>query len=148
MNYQDLELLNLLRYKISNFFKSKGDLISKEFDFQGNSNVLDLEENLQNDQQICRKILKKLLFRNRFKRDWYSEQVVTVSPSYKWGLLNDPNNYRIFNFNSLSDIFPNADNFSSSVFPPFRMPVLNDPFFTWENVVMKNLLDIENQNLK
>lgn len=142
----DLSLLNLLRYQMSQFFLVKGEHIQKNQDGQS---ILDLEHDLIRKQSKCRQILLKLLFRNRIKRRWYSEQYVSVSPNFQWGLLKNACSYgrdRPFSFREFADDFLQTINLKAAVFPPFLIPILDQSTIRWEDNVMQNIICIENED--
>lgn len=138
-----------MRYHLSQFFSTKAIQLKSGVK-DSTSYTLNFEQDLSKRQRKCRELLKTLLFRNRIKRKWFSEQIVTVHPSYIWGTLIDPKNYRNFNFLEFSQAFINTINLKTSVFPPFAVPILNenDHVLNWEHDIRKNIDSIEKSNFE
>ena len=119
---EDLALVGLLRYQISQFFYIKGRHISLQTGGGGGGggmrrlqSSLSIERCLGRRQQACRRTLLQLLTRTRLARSWFergsnggggndglktsSETSSSVSPTYHWNMLSDerwPLAYRSF----------------------------------------------------
>lgn len=122
---EDLALVGLLRYQISQFFYIKGRHISLQTGGGGGGggvggmrrlqSSLSIERCLGRRQQACRRTLLQLLTRTRLARSWFergshggggndglktlSDASSSVSPTYRWNMLSDdrwPLAYRSF----------------------------------------------------
>ncbi len=145
---QDIELLNLLRYQVSQFFKAKHQHITSTPPqwtsigerLQRQQSLGLAEQCLAKRQQMCRQTLLQLLNRTRFPRHWFQRgsewgaKPTKVSPTYHWSMFSSTAGhgghqtppYRAFHFHPLSQPFPENINPKKAVLKPISIPILNE----------------------
>lgn len=150
---EDIDLINLLRYQISQLFYNKGQHITRQTNsgmrLQENSSL----ELLSRSQQTCRQTLLKLLNRTRIARHWFVAlpEMTNISPTYRWNMLKDykwKHAYRTFECRPFSEALLQNLNLKTAVLTPISIPILNLDRETnlancWENEVFQNLNDLE-----
>lgn len=151
---EDIDLISLLRYQISQLFYMKGQHIAMQTPAalrpQENMNM---EKCLKERQQACRQTLLTLLNRTRFDRHWFATipQRTDISPTYRWNLLADNSwrlAYRNFQCRPFSEALLANLNLKTAVLMPINIPILNlhrqsSPTNSWENEVLLNLDNLE-----
>ena len=149
---EDIELINLLRYQISQFFYTKEQHINcYSSETQRMGSTFSLEHNLFKRQRKCRQILFQLLNRTRFKRKWFEEEQSPIFPNYQWNIYNQKSSqyyYRDFEFKEFSPSMLKTINMKTAVLTPISMPILNPdmPPDTWEGLISRNLTSLETEN--
>lgn len=156
VNIQDIELINLLRYQIGQFFYSKEQQITSSNDPYRPLTNLNLEMNLGRRQRKCREILLQILTRTRVKRRWFDipDPQCEIGATYKWNAFTGPessSNYRKFEFLKFSEALMKTMNVKTAVLPPILIPILNidsTVVVPWEESIMENLHFLEEDDFQ
>ncbi|KAJ6218490.1 hypothetical protein RDWZM_009647 [Blomia tropicalis] len=151
INVDDIELVNFLRYQISQFFYTKEQHINVWKSNSDDKSIFNLERNLFRRQQKCRQTLFQLLNRTRFKRSWFQTNRIRIDPNFKWNVNHSIKLDHCLPFKEFSEEMLSTINMKTAVLKPIFIPKLrkdDEPNVEWEDAVIENLEFIEADKLE
>ena len=161
---EDVELVNLVRYHVSQFFYIKQQHITLQTPAGVRlAESLGIEKCLRRRQQLCRRTLLQLLTRSRFRRRWWFQREpnrpagADVRPTFRWNMFNCAEQrkapYRAFDFRPFHQAMLDSIDLEKAVLRPISIPILNvelnataASITSWEDSVLLNLVNMEAGN--
>ncbi len=161
---EDVELVNLVRYHVSQFFYIKQQHITLQTPAGVRlAESLGIEKCLRRRQQLCRRTLLQLLTRSRFRRRWWFQREpnrpagAEVRPTFRWNMFNCGEQrkapYRAFDFRPFHQAMLDSIDLEKAVLKPINIPILNvelnataASITSWEDTVLLNLVNMEAGN--